>query len=135
MKSSNTTKGMVGGLILLFMLSGPLAMAQNASAMQDKTPQERAAYQTEMMKSKLGLDTAQLKQVKAINLKYALKNEQVIKSGDSKFSKFRQISSSQKEKQAELKKILTAQQFKQYQAFQDEMKAELKERRETGKSE
>ncbi|MBE9463691.1 hypothetical protein ACFP1I_32240 [Dyadobacter subterraneus] len=129
MKSSNPTKGIAVTLTLLFMLYGQVVMAQNASAMQDRTPQERAKFQTEMMKNKLDLDSVQLNQVKAINLKYALKNEPVIKSSDSKFSKFRQIRSSQKEKQAELKKVLNTEQFKQYQAFQDEMKAQLKEKR------
>ncbi|PSL33288.1 hypothetical protein [Chitinophaga ginsengisoli] len=129
MKSNNTTKGIAVALTLLFMLSGQLVMAQRGTAMQDKTPQERAKFQTEIMKSKLALDSVQLEQVEAINLKYALKNEPVIKSDDSKFSKFKQLKSSQKEKEAELKKILTAEQFKQYQAFQDEMKAQLKERR------
>jgi len=129
MKSSNTTKGITVALTLLFMLFSQLVIAQHGSAMQDKTPQERAKFQTAIMKSKLGLDSVQLEQVEAINLKYALKNEPVIKSDDSKFSKFKQLKSSQKEKEAELKKILTADQFKQYQAFQDEMKAQLKERR------
>lgn len=129
MKSSNPTKGIALTLTLLFVLSGQLVMAQNASAMQDRTPQERAKFQTEMMKSRLGLDSVQLNQVKAINLKYALKNEPVIKSGDGRLSKFRQIKSSQKEKEAELKTIFTTEQFKQYQAFQDEMKAQMKEKR------
>lgn len=128
MESSNITKG-IALLTLSFMLFGQLVTAQHSSVMQDKTPQERAKFQTEMMKNKLGLDSAQLKQVEAINLKFALKNEPVIKSDDSKFSKFKQIRSSQKEKEAELKKIFTAEQFKQYQTFQDEMKSQLKERR------
>ena len=129
MKSSQFTKCIAVTLTLLFMLSSHLAMAQNTSAMQDRTPQERARFQTEMMKNKFGLDSIQLNQVEAINLKYALKNEPVIKSGDNKLSKFRQLRSSQKEKEAELKKIFTAQQFKQYQALQDEMKVQLKEKR------
>jgi hypothetical protein len=129
MKRSNITKGIAVKLTLLFMLAGQLAMAQHASAMQDKTPQERARFQTEMMKNKLGLDSLQLTQAQAINLKYALKNESVIKSSDSKFSRFRQIKSSQEEKQAELKKIFTAEQYKQYQVLQQQMKAQLKEKR------
>lgn len=130
MKTSNSTKGIALTMILSLILSGQLAMAQTASAMQDKTPQERAAFQTEMMKNKLGLDSAQLNEVKSINLKYALKNEPVIRSGDSKLAKLRKLNSSQNEKQAELKKVLTTEQYGQYQAFQDEMKAELKERRQ-----
>ena len=130
MKSSKTSKGVTVALTLLLMLAGQLAMAQNASATQDKTPQERAKFQTTIMKSKLGLDSVQLNRVEAINLKYALKNEPVIKSGDSKLSKFKQLRSSQKEKDAELQKTFTAEQYKQYQASQQEMKARLKEKRE-----
>ncbi|GAB3795153.1 hypothetical protein GCM10028819_10750 [Spirosoma humi] len=111
------------------MLLGQLAMAQNASVMQDKTPQERATFQTEMMKSKLGLDSMQVSEVQAINLKYALKNEPILKSGDSKLSKFKQLRSSQKEKESALKKVFTPEQYKQYQDFQDEMRAQLKEKR------
>jgi len=129
MTSSTTTKGKAVALILLVMLFGQLAMAQKASAMQDKTPQERAKLQTEMMKNKLGLDSSQVKQIEAINLKYAVSNEPVLKGGGSKLAKFKQLRSSQKEKDTELKKIFTPEQYKQYQDFQDEMKAQLKEKR------
>lgn len=129
MKSNNTPKGIAVVLTLLFMLLGQLAMAQSASAMQDKTPQERAKFQTEMMKSKLGLDSMQASQVEAINLKYALKNEPILKSDNSKLSKFKQLRSLQKEKESELKKVFTSEQYKQYQDFKEEMKAQLKEKR------
>lgn len=129
MKSSNATKSLAVALTLSFMLSGQLAMAQDGSAMQDKTPQERAKFQTEMMKNKLGLDSVQLNQVKTINLKYALKNEPVLRSDNNKLSKFRQLKSSQNEKDAELKKVFTTEQYRQYQAFQQEMKGQLKEKR------
>eukprot|EP01035_Chromulina_nebulosa_P011646 gene11646-15555_t len=62
-----------------------------ASAMQNKTPGERAKFQTEMMKNKLGLDSMQVNQVEAINLKYALKNEPVLRSDKNKLSKFKQL--------------------------------------------
>ncbi|MFS2189768.1 hypothetical protein ACCC92_24040 [Mucilaginibacter sp. Mucisp84] len=129
MKSNNTPKGIAVALTLLFMLLGQLAMAQSASAMQDKTPQERAKFQTEMMKSKLGLDSMQASQVEALNLKYALKNEPILKSDNSKLSKFKQLRSLQKEKESELKKVFTSEQYKQYQDFKEEMKAQLKEKR------
>ena len=130
MKSNKTTKGVAVALTLLFMLFGQLAMAQDASAKRDKTPQDRAKLLTEMMKNKLGLDDSmQVSQIEAINLKYALKNEPILKSDNSKLSKFKQLRSSQKEKDTELKKIFTPEQYKQYQDFQDEMKAQLKEKR------
>ncbi|CAG4997348.1 hypothetical protein DYBT9275_01751 [Dyadobacter sp. CECT 9275] len=124
---NNTLRAMA--LSLSLTLAGPLVMAQNASGLRDRTPQERAKLQTEMMKSKLGLDSVQVKQVEAVNLKYALKNEPVMKSSDGRLSKFRQLKSFQNQKEAELKKIFTPAQFKQYEALQDEMKSQLKERR------
>ncbi|OJV12621.1 MAG: hypothetical protein BGO21_02425 [Dyadobacter sp. 50-39] len=129
MKIGNSTKGIALTMTLLFMLSAQLVIAQDASVMQDKAPKERAKYQTEMMKNKLGLDSVQLNQVGAINLKYALKNEPVLKSDKSKLSKFKQLKSSQKEKDAELKKIFTPEQYRQFQDFQDEMKSQMKEKR------
>jgi hypothetical protein len=129
MKSSNTTKGIAAALTLLSMLVSLMAMAQNPSPMQGKTPQERAKFQTEMIRSKLDLDSAQISQIDAINLKYAIRNEPILKGGDSKFSKFRQLKSLQKEKDTELKKVFTGEQYKQYQAIQLEMKAQLKEKR------
>ncbi|SKD09436.1 hypothetical protein SAMN05660461_5324 [Chitinophaga ginsengisegetis] len=129
MRSSNTTKGIAAALTLLFVLVSLMAVAQNTSPMQGKTPQERAKFQTEMMKNKLDLDSAQVSQIDAINLEYAIRNEPILRGGDSKFSKFRQIKSLQKEKDAALKKVFTGEQYKQYQAIQLEMKTQLKEKR------
>ncbi|MFW0717436.1 hypothetical protein [Pedobacter sp. N23S346] len=94
--------------------------------MKDKTPEERAQFQTSLMKTKLSLDSGQLNHVQAINLKYALKNDPIIKSDASKLSKFKQLKTLQKEKDGELKKVFTAEQYKQYQAFEEEMKEKMK---------
>jgi len=113
-------------LSLAMMLFAHLATAQNATAMKDKTPEERAQFQTGLLKSKLSLDSRQVTQVQAINLKYALKNDPIMKSDAGKFSKFKQIKALQKEKDLELKKVFTAEQFKQYQAFEAEIKDKMK---------
>ncbi|MBD1386692.1 hypothetical protein IDJ75_15520 [Mucilaginibacter rigui] len=113
-------------LSLLVMLFAQLATAQNITGMKDKKPEERALFQTSLMKNKLSLDSVQLTKVQAINLKYALKNDPIIKGNGSKFSKFKQIKALQKEKDGELKKIFTAEQYKQYQAFEAEIKEKMK---------
>lgn len=78
------------------------------------------------MKSKLNLSPGQLGQVQATNLKYALKNDSIIKSDASKLSRFKQIKALQKEKDGELKKVFSADQYKQYQVFQAELKDKMK---------
>jgi hypothetical protein len=116
------------GLSLLLTLFAQLAIAQNATGLTDKTPEERAQFQTNLLKSKLNLDSGQVTRLQAINLKYALKNDPIIKSDAGKFSRFRQIKALQKEKDEELKKIFTAEQYKQYEAFKTEMKDKMKEK-------
>jgi hypothetical protein len=126
MKNQKNNFRLALALSLLMMLFTQLATAQNKTGMKDKTPEERAQFQTGLMKAKLSLDSGQLTRVQAINLKYALKNDPIIKSDISKFSKFRQIKALQKEKDGELKKVFTAEQYKQYQAFEAEMKEKMK---------
>jgi hypothetical protein len=104
------------------------AIAQQATDLKNKTPEQRAAFQTSMMKSKLNLDSDQATKVQAINLKYAQKFEPIIKSDDSRFSRFRQAKALQKAKDAELKTVFTASQYKQYQDFEAEMKDKLKDK-------
>jgi hypothetical protein len=102
------------------------AGAQDVSGLKDKTPVERAAFQTGMMKTKLALDSPQLKKVQAINLKYAQKMQPILKSEDSKFSRMRQAMAIQKAKDAELKTVFTTDQYKKYQDFESEMRAKMK---------
>ena len=58
-----------------------------------------------MMKNKLGLDSPQVRQIEAINLKYAVSNEPILKGGQRKLAKFKQLKSSQQDKDAELKRF------------------------------
>lgn len=126
MKIRKITSGLVTVLTLLFF--SQLTTAQNTSVIKNTSPEERAELLTDLMKSKLGLDSVQSIKVLAINQKYTLKNEPILKSNAGKFSKFKQIKKLQKEKDEELKKVFTTEQFNQYQAFEAEMKRKIKER-------
>lgn len=95
---------------------------------KNSTPEQRAQFQTGMMKSKLKLDAAQESKVQAINLTYARKMQTIIKSDDGRFSKMKQARSLQEAKDQELKNVFTPAQFKQYKDFEEEMKAKLKEK-------
>jgi anion-transporting ArsA/GET3 family ATPase len=121
-------------IIILFTVIGFMAV-NNISAQQtmgDKlkamTPQQRADYQTGQMKTKLHLDTQQIVKVKVVNLKYAQKIEPLIKSDDSRFTKFREFKKLQAAKDAELKGIFNAGQFKLYQDYESDMKEKMKEK-------
>jgi hypothetical protein len=93
--------------------------------LKEMTPQQRADFQTGLMKSKLKLDTQQIVKIKALNLKYALKMQPIIKSDDSRFSKFRQAKSLLEQKDGELKLVFTDAQFKQYKDFESEMRKKM----------
>jgi hypothetical protein len=112
--------------IISFSIVG--AKAQDMSALKDKTPEQRAQMQTTLMKTKLQLDSVQSGKVQAINLKYAQKLDPVLKGDGTKFKRMREAMSIQKDKDAELKKVFTADQYKQYQAFEDELKEKLRDR-------
>lgn len=118
-------------LCLVFVAGSQMAFAQNKemmAALKDKTPEQRAQVQTNLMKLKLKLDSPQVMKVQAINFKYAEKMEPVLKGEGGRMAKFKEAKSIAKDKDADLKKVLTDEQYKVYQAFESEMKSKLKER-------
>ncbi|RKR81956.1 hypothetical protein BDD43_2118 [Mucilaginibacter gracilis] len=114
-------------ILVLAALVQP-AKAQDMANMKNKTPEQRAQFQTGLMKGKLQLDTVQIVKVQAINLKYAQKMEPIIKGDDGKLKKYRAAMAIQKDKDEELKKVFSAEQYKQYQAFEAELKAKMKDK-------
>jgi hypothetical protein len=110
---------------ILFFIQG--ASAQQAN-FKTKTPEQRAAAQTSVMKIKCNLDSNQVAKVQAINLKYAEKLDPVFKSEEGKLARFRQAKALMDAKDAELKAVLTTSQYKQYLDLKAEMKALLKDK-------
>ncbi len=86
------------------------------------TPEERATRLTEMMKENLKLTPAQEPKVSAINLKYAKKNEEIKKISDTTLQR-KTLKENNKLKDAELKGVLTPEQFTSYLKLAEEMKA------------
>jgi hypothetical protein len=111
--------------IALFF-SMPIYAQNIGKDFKDKTPEERAKFQTDMMKNKLSLKVDQVAKVQAINLSYAEKFDPIIKSNDNKLTRFMRAMDLQKAKDAELKKVFTAEQYKQYEAIESELKAKMK---------
>ncbi|MGQ7854381.1 hypothetical protein ACUN24_09040 [Pedobacter sp. WC2501] len=114
--------------LLILSVSGlTSAFAQNkANDLKHKTPEERAKFQTEIMRTKLNLNAEQQSKIEVINLNYAKKLEPIIKSSDRKITRFKKAMSLQKAKDEELKKVFTAVQYQQYEKFQKALKSTLK---------
>jgi len=116
---------MVISLVTLLIFTGSAIFAQQHGGGGDgkkPTPEDRARRQTEMMKDNLNLTAAQEPKVAAINLKYAKKNDDARKIADTAVQR-KTLQTINTQKDAELKGVLTADQFKIYLKFVEEMKA------------
>jgi hypothetical protein len=116
------------GLALIALLVGmPQAFAQ-LDELKNTTPAERASLQTELMKSKLALTPEQTQAVADLNLKYANRMEPIIKGSSNSLSKMFQMRKINNEKETELKRILSSQQWQTFDASRDEMRQNFEER-------
>ena len=97
------------------------------------TAEEKAAKMTAWMKTNFAVSADQLKQVEPLNLEYAQKNYALKgNEGITKEEKTTQMKKNQEEKDGKLKAILTAEQFKTYEAKKMDMKEEMKKSAEGG---
>lgn len=112
-------------LTVLFILAASAIYAQQPGPGMGRgnaTPEERAQRQTERMKEDLKLTAVQEPKVTAINLKYAKKMEDVRKITDTAVIR-KTVMDLNKQKEAELKPVLTADQLKSYQKMVQEQMA------------
>jgi Spy/CpxP family protein refolding chaperone len=108
--------------LVTMMSTASMAQGPGGGGRGNATPEERAKRLTEMMKESLSLTTAQEPKVSAINLKYAKKMEDVRKISDTAVQR-KTVQNLNKQKDGELKTVLTADQFKEYLKQVEEMKA------------
>ena len=101
------------------------APAADVDALKDTTPAERAKAQTAMMKAKLGLTDAEAAKVSPINLKYAERMEPIIKGSEGPLKRMEEVHAVEQAKEAELKGVLTADQFTKFEANKQEMMEKL----------
>ena len=120
----------IAAFICFVMLSVLHVSAQDLS---NSTPEERAAMQTEWLKTKLSLSSEQETKVNEINLKYAREMDPVIKGSDGKLAKLKKAKAINDKKEAEYKTIFSSEQYAAYQKLKsemkDQMKAKMKERK------
>lgn len=112
---------------IIIVLASSKMFAQDAKT--QKTPEERAAFQTEWMQENLELSEAQTAQVGSLNLKYAQKMEQ-IKSIEGRISQLKEARVIHEEKNLELEQILSKEQFKTYTDKQKELRKKMREMQE-----
>ena len=109
-----------------------MAFAFSASAQLDKlkstTPEQRAGVQTDLMKSTLGLTSEQTPKVADINLKYAKRMDPIIKGSAGPLVKIRQTKEVEQEKEAELRQVLSPEQFQKLLASKEEMREKFEEK-------
>lgn len=98
----------------------------------ETTPQERAELQTERMTEKLSLNESQKTQVYDLNLRYAEKMQQTYTGGGGKLQRLKQMRAISQEKDQELKKVLTPEQYALYEKHREEMKEAMRERSREG---
>lgn len=115
-------KKMITALFISIFSLG--AFAQNFNS--NKTPEERAKFQTEWMNENLSLSKDQLTAVDSLNLVYANKMESV-KEIKGRFNQLKQARDLSQEKEKELQKILTADQFKTWQDKKSELQTKMRD--------
>jgi hypothetical protein len=108
-------------IALLISLSFGYQLA-SAKGIEDSTPEQRAAIQTEFMKSHLQLTPDQLQKIEALNLKYAQQMEPILKGSDGFMAKRSKAQGVMTLKDKELSSVLTADQFKAYDDLKDDLK-------------
>ena len=116
----------LGLAVITFLFGVPRAFAQ-LDELKNTTPGERASLQTELMKSKLALTPEQTQAVADLNLKYANRMEPIIKGSSNSLSKIFQTRKINNEKETELKRILSPQQWEKFDASRDGLRQQFEE--------
>jgi len=104
------------------------ALAQDAAQLAKVPPSVRAGVQSTLMTEKLHLTAEQRTQVEAINLKFANQMQPVLEGSSGPWARMREAKKLEEAKDSELRPVLSAQQFTDYQAMKDELKERVKQK-------
>jgi protein CpxP len=128
----NVVKKLVVAMALVFSIG--VSAQDRKEKIKNATPEERVAMRTEKMSEKLGLDENQKKKVKEIfaaqqKENKGLREEMKAEREKALAEKKAIIKKQHEELKAKLKPILTEEQFKKWEAMQNENMKKVKERR------
>lgn len=114
---------------LMFMVSAMLISfsacsqpPQGQGPQGNYTPEDMAKRQTEMIKEATGIDDAITKKVHEVNLKYANQTAELRKKYSSREEMREPMMKMREQRDAELKTLLTEEQFKKYKEKQEELR-------------
>ena len=114
----------IGFLLIALLFGTMVSMGQN---WQNATPEEMAKRQTDQIKEKCGLDKTQEKKVYDLNLesskKMAKMREEMRGGGGPNEEMRAKMTKIREDQNAEMKKILTADQYKKYEQYLEERRA------------
>ena len=113
---------------LLLAASGASAQGQALEKLAGTTPQQRAGIQTMFLKSKLGLSAEQAQKLEAINLKYAQQMQPILESSERPLMKMGQVHRVEEAKDAEMRQLLSPEQYSKYQASKEELREHLEQK-------
>ena len=111
----------------LFLIGVNTGFAQTSTANLTEEQKEELAKQVEEYFEALDLSEDQMAEFEAITKKYAEQMKAVKEGNGSKVQKAREIKSIGDSKNSEMKKLLSADQYKIYLEKQEEMKKKMKE--------
>ena len=116
-------------LFALFLIGTNTSFAQSKTADLTEEQKEELSKNLEAYFDALNLTEEQKSEFEAITKKYAGQMKSLKDSGGSRFSKYRKMKSIRSNKNAEMKKLLSKDQYKVYLDKQEEMQKKMKERR------
>jgi hypothetical protein len=127
----------IGIFVLMMVFAAFIGKAQPGGQGGSFSPEDMAKRQTEQMGEYIKMDKALTTKVHELNLKYAKKSQELragrsfMDMSDSEREKMRaQMTAQQEEKDKEIKKILSADQVKQYEKYREEARQRMQQRRQ-----
>jgi hypothetical protein len=112
----------------VLLVSIPAFATAQMDDLKNTTPEERSGMLTKMMQSSLTLDEKTSAAVSDINLKYAKETQTLMDSSSPRLQKLMTFRQNSQAKDAELKSILTPEQYQLYEQKKSEMEATLKQK-------
>ena len=112
--------------VLFFFVFAASAQEKMEEIMRETTPEQRAAMQTSYMKESLALTDDQALKVQDINLKYAHKMQHAYNSPARKFQKLKRMKNFSQQKDDEMKRLLSKEQYETYEKNRDAMRESAK---------
>lgn len=103
--------------------------AEMKNFIEEAPAHQRASAQDDFLAQALSLTPEQSEQVGRINRKYALEVDSIVSSNDWRSRKARRFRAAMKNKDRELKKVFSKEQYKKYEQIRDEMRRRLMESR------